>query len=130
MKKIGILLAVALGLCIEPGDPTELQIRTAFEQALNNPLRPVLIADEAGGSGRVLRGGATEIRALRKLGCVAAPVSAYVCDFFVELRADGETVRRTISGYFLDGPGTLTFAREVYAGAPPPVRLSGGGTSG
>ncbi len=116
MKRLGLLLAIAGVLCLEHGDPSEAQIQTAFASALENPLRGVRLAATEPGTDVLLPGGTTEIRALRKLGCVRAPLGAYVCDFFVELRAgSGESVRRTISGYFLDGPGPLTFAREIGA---------------
>ncbi len=121
MKAIGLLFAAAAALCIADTEPSELQIRAAFQQALNNPVRGVLIAPLQGEPGMLLHGDTTELRALRKLGCTRVPVSAYVCDFFVELRSNGETVRRTVSGYFLDGPATLTFAREVYVGDLPPL---------
>ncbi len=123
MKKIGLLLAVAAVLSFDPGDPSEAQIQTAFAAALSNPLRGVLIAGPDTASGTLLHGNTTEIRALRKLGCARAPVAAYVCDFYVDLRTGDDAVRRTVSGYFLDGPGALTFARQIYD-APSPVRVA------
>ena len=119
MKRIGFLAAFVGLLCWEQSEPSEVQIRTAFQSALNNPLHGIAIADRRARAGVLLPGGTTQLLALRKLGCVAAPLGAYVCDFFVELRAGDDTIRRTVSGYFLDGPGALTFAREVRAGDPP-----------
>jgi hypothetical protein len=124
MKRIGALLAVAAVLCFDQSEPSEIQIQTAFRSAMSNPLHAVLLTDRANRAGMLVPAAASELRSLRKLGCVKAQVSAYECDFFIDLQAGDATVRRTVTGYFLDGPGALTFAREVYRGPLPLLRAA------
>ena len=121
--RLWMLPLIAVGLFAggrDNGEPTEQQMRAAFEQSLALQVRNALeFAQEAGGVEAVtmIRDNGTdryEINAFRKLGCRAAETGReFVCDFAVDIGLVNGPMQQTLSGRFKRRDDTLVFAASV-----------------
>jgi hypothetical protein len=118
-----VLAIPAVALVLTAGtysdEPTELQMRDAFERTLTEQVRgAVAYVAETGGPGAVekVRAAGTdrfEVRGFRKQTCAAIDDGGYRCTFAVDLGVFNGELHRRISGRFFRGPDGLSFASEV-----------------
>ena len=110
-------------------EPTERQMRGAFEAALSGYVRSALefVAETAGQQAveQVRLAGTDwfDVRAFEKRDCLrAAAVSGSVCSFAVDIDLSNGTLRRALSGRFVAGVNGL-----VYTPADDSRALTAGG---
>lgn len=118
-----VLAIPAVALLLTAGtysdEPTEHQMRVAFERTLTEQVRSaVAYVAEIGGPDAVekVRAAGTdrfEVRGFRKLTCNALEEGGYRCAFSVDLGVLNGELHRRVSGRFLGGPNGLSFASEV-----------------
>jgi hypothetical protein len=100
-------------------EPTEQQMRVAFERTLTEQVRgAVAYVAETGGPEAVekVRLAGTdrfEVRGFRKLACNAVEDGGYRCTFSVDLDVINGELHRRMNGRFFGGPNGLSFASEV-----------------
>jgi hypothetical protein len=115
---------LALGLLVgsysNSDEPGEADMRAAFTATLAAQVQAALdFVAETGGEEAVrkVRDAGTdrfEIRAFRKLDCARDSIlRGYICGFTVDIGVVDGALARTLSGYFLPGPGGLAFRHEA-----------------
>ncbi len=118
--KIWVIPLVAVGaFAASLGDePSETQMRAAFERALDLQVRNALeFARESGGDEavRTIRAGGMdrfEVTAFRKLRCERDELREHVCSFAVEVGLASGPLQQTVSGRFLRRDDGLVFAGD------------------
>lgn len=119
--RLWILPLIAVGLVAggrDNGEPTEQQMRAAFEHSLALQIRNALeFAQEAGGPEAVaaIRDNGTDrytINNFRKLRCRTAGTE-FVCDFAVDIGLVNGPMQQTLSGRFKRHDETLVFSASV-----------------
>jgi hypothetical protein len=112
------LVAVGAVLGTFTDEPSERQMRHAFEGALALQVHNVLdFAEESGGPGaaaRIRDSGMDRfaIRAFRKLECQRDEKPGYACAFTVEIGLVDRDLQGKFSGRFVAGPDGLVFAGD------------------
>jgi hypothetical protein len=101
-------------------EPTEGQMKRAFEASLASQVRDVLaFVTEVNGSEAVdtLRQTGSDrfaIRSFRKLDCTRISAEpAYICAFAIDIELMNGDLQRRMSGRFFRSPQGLAFADEV-----------------
>jgi hypothetical protein len=111
-----VVLAVLVGSYT--GEPSERQMRAAFQDSLAAQVQAVLVfAAETGGRealAKIQTAGTDrfELRAFRKLDCMRVPERGYRCDFAVDIGVVNGNIQRRLNGRFSSGPNGLRFVSE------------------
>lgn len=120
--RLWIIPALVIGVIAAsyPGDePSEYQMRTAFEGSLAAQVRNALeFAREAGGDEAVVKireNGMDRftLNAFQKLNCRADDGSAHVCEFAIDVGLVNGPLHKTISGRFRKSGNGFAFHGEV-----------------
>ena len=97
-------------------EPTERQMRDAFEAALRGYVRNALefVAESAGQQAveqvRLAGTDRFDIRSFEKRDCLrAATASSFMCSFAVDIDLSNSTLRRALSGRFFAGADGLVY---------------------
>lgn len=112
------LVAAGAVLGTSVDEPSERQMRTAFEGALALQVRNALdFAEESGGpeaAARIRNSGMDRfaVRTFRKIECQRDERPGYACAFAVEIGLVDRDLQHRLSGRFLTGPGGLVFAGD------------------
>ena len=115
MKIFLVALSTIVGAAEEP---SELQMRSAFSQALTLQVQNVLeFVNETEGPEAVTRlrdvgHDRFSVNAFQKLNC-RPEERGYLCDFEVDIGLVNGRLQRTITGRFVDGPDGLIFIQEA-----------------
>jgi hypothetical protein len=121
MKLWAIPVLAAAMLVTDAGDePSERQMRRAFEGLLSLQVRNALeFAEDAGGAEAVarIRENGTDafmVNAFQKVRCrPQAGTAVYLCDFRVEIGLISGPLERNLTGRFFGGPHNLVVIDEV-----------------